>query len=242
MTSNSSNRVAIMQPYIFPYIGYIHLVYLSDKFVFYDDVTFIKHGWINRNNIVLSGREHRFSIPMTNLSSNVLIKDSLTFNMSSYKKKLLKQIALSYNQSSYKNSVLDYVDDVLNLSSPSISELAISSIKKFFEYVGINKDFYKSSDRFAHTIGLGRVERLVSITKELNSNTYINLKGGSSLYSKKEFANKGVNLYFIESLPFTYRQCNLKDSHFIKNLSIIDIMMNLSADEIRSKLASCILI
>ena len=44
-------KVAIMQPYLFPYIGYFQLIAAVDKFVVYDDVNFIKGGWINRNNI-----------------------------------------------------------------------------------------------------------------------------------------------------------------------------------------------
>jgi hypothetical protein len=40
-------KLAIMQPYFFPYLGYLQLIFASDKFVFYDDVNYIKGGWIN---------------------------------------------------------------------------------------------------------------------------------------------------------------------------------------------------
>jgi hypothetical protein len=71
-----SKRIAVMQPYVFPYIGYMNLVKASDKFVFYDDVNFIKKGWINRNRIMLMGESYRFSIPLKQQSQNVLIKDT----------------------------------------------------------------------------------------------------------------------------------------------------------------------
>ncbi|MDB0011798.1 WbqC family protein, partial [Crocinitomicaceae bacterium] len=63
-------KVAIMQPYLFPYIGYFQLINSVDKFVIYDDVNYIKKGWINRNNILINGRSFLFSIPLVNVSQN----------------------------------------------------------------------------------------------------------------------------------------------------------------------------
>ena len=48
--------VGVMQPYLFPYLGYYQLVNHCDKFVFYDDVNFITRGYINRNNILSQGK------------------------------------------------------------------------------------------------------------------------------------------------------------------------------------------
>ncbi|MCK4814823.1 WbqC family protein, partial [bacterium] len=63
-------KLAIMQPYFMPYIGYFQLINAVDKFVFLDDVTFIKQGWINRNRILLNDKEHLFSVPIKDISSN----------------------------------------------------------------------------------------------------------------------------------------------------------------------------
>ncbi|MDX9930187.1 MAG: WbqC family protein, partial [Bacteroidales bacterium] len=38
-----------MQPYIFPYLGYFQLIQSVDRFVLYDDVNYVKGGWVNRN-------------------------------------------------------------------------------------------------------------------------------------------------------------------------------------------------
>ena len=45
-------KVAIMQPYFLPYIGYLQLLNSVDKFILYDDIEYTKKGWINRNRIV----------------------------------------------------------------------------------------------------------------------------------------------------------------------------------------------
>ena len=63
-------KVAIMQPYLFPYIGYYQLIKAVDSFVLLDDVNYIKKGWINRNRILLNGSPHLFTMPLEKASQN----------------------------------------------------------------------------------------------------------------------------------------------------------------------------
>jgi len=65
--------IAIMQPYLFPYIGYFQLLASVDRFVVYDDVTFIKQGWINRNRMLINGQAAFFTVPLEHQSSAVAI-------------------------------------------------------------------------------------------------------------------------------------------------------------------------
>lgn len=44
-------RIAVQQPYFYPYLGYFKLISSVDKFVFFNDVQYIRRGWINRNRI-----------------------------------------------------------------------------------------------------------------------------------------------------------------------------------------------
>ena len=64
-------KISIMQPYFVPYIGYFQMVNAVDTFVFYDNVTYIKNGWINRNRIKGG---NILTIPIKNQSSNILMK------------------------------------------------------------------------------------------------------------------------------------------------------------------------
>lgn len=91
-------KLAIMQPYFMPYIGYFQLINAVDKFIFYDDVTFIKQGWINRNQILINNQPSMFSIPLSNASSHVLIKDVLISENTylKWKKSFLNSIKFSY--------------------------------------------------------------------------------------------------------------------------------------------------
>ena len=225
-----------MQPYVFPYIGYMNLVKASDKFVFYDDVNFIKKGWINRNRIMLTGEPYRFSIPLKKQSQNVLIKDTEISDLAKFSDKFIQQLGSSYKNSPYRDSVLDYVREVLTSRHESISDVAISSVELFFKYLGIKKSFHYSSKEFSNTRGLEKAERLIKITESLNSADYINAIDGSSLYGKEFFATRGVKLGFIKPSLIPYKHCNASDSNFTPGLSIIDIMMNLSEQDIHSQL------
>src|SRR5208337_2720295 len=69
-------RLAIMQPYIFPYIGYYHLIESSSTIVFYDDVNYIKRGWINKNRIINNDKDYLFTVPLISASQNRLINET----------------------------------------------------------------------------------------------------------------------------------------------------------------------
>jgi len=233
-----TDNIAVMQPYAFPYIGYMNLVNASDKFVFYDDVNFIKKGWINRNSILLFGSPYRFSIPLKGQSQNRLIKDIRVNELEKFTDDFLKKLSSSYKNSIFKSAVLDYVRQVLGDPRQSISELAINSVKLFFKYVGVEKKFLVSSQKFSHTQDLGRLERLISINNILGSTNYINAISGVKLYNSADFLSRGIDIKYVKPILLSYEHCNRRNNTFYSSLSIIDIMMNLSEGEIRNQLDS----
>src|SRR6476646_4989685 len=66
--SNPRLRAGIMQPYFFPYIGYFQLIEAVDLFIVYDEIKYTKKGWINRNRMLVNGRDVLFSLPLKNAS------------------------------------------------------------------------------------------------------------------------------------------------------------------------------
>ncbi|HAQ27933.1 MAG TPA: hypothetical protein DCQ80_18530, partial [Pseudomonas sp.] len=48
--------VSMMQPYLFPYLGYFQLIAHSDAFVLGDDLQYVKASWINRNRVLVNGQ------------------------------------------------------------------------------------------------------------------------------------------------------------------------------------------
>lgn len=88
-------KLAIMQPYLFPYLGYYQLMSSVDKFIIYDDVSYIKNGWINRNRILVNGNAHYFTVPV--IGGVVIIKLILS-KLTRQKKRLSIKSLLQLNK------------------------------------------------------------------------------------------------------------------------------------------------
>ena len=48
----TNKKVAVMQPYFLPYIGYFQLISAVDEFIVYDNIQFSKKGWFHRNRML----------------------------------------------------------------------------------------------------------------------------------------------------------------------------------------------
>ena len=210
-----------MQPYFFPYIGYFQLINAVDIFVIYDDVNFIKRGWINRNRILVDGSADFFIVPCKKVSQNKLINETETALDENEKTKLLKTFYYAYHKAPYFDAVFKLVEETLNKDFRTIAHLATESIMAVCKYLDIKTRIISSSVIFNNHL-LKKADRLIDICKKLNANTYINPIGGANIYTKKDFMDRGVNLYFLESKLITYRQFI---QPFVPWLSIVDILM-----------------
>ncbi|MCB0460438.1 MAG: WbqC family protein [Flavobacteriaceae bacterium] len=222
-------KAAIVQPYIFPYVGYFQLVNAVDLFVFYDDVHFINRGWIHRNHILVNGTSFLFSIPCAKKSQNKLINEIKVKNSEKHIEKLIHTVKEQYKRAPFYNDVYPMVERTLLLMDKdiTISEMAIRSVKEVCDYLGIEKKFVVSSETYFDSRSLSRDERIISICNECGATDYINPIGGQELYCKKFFKDRGIRLNFLESQPFRYKQFK---NEFVPNLSIIDVLMFNSID------------
>lgn len=213
-----------MQPYLFPYIGYYQLAYASDVFIFYDDVSYIKQSYINRNNILVNGKTLRFTLPVLGASSNVLI-ESLDFSSS---KKILRTIEQAYKNSPYFDEVFPIIEFVFNQENRSITHINSLSIQVVFDYLDIKRKFMIAS-HIQYDRDKNRADRLIELANIHGCNHYINSPGGKTLYEKDYFKNKGIELSFIDTKIKIYNQIS---DEFVPYLSMIDILMNCSKKEV----------
>jgi hypothetical protein len=226
-------KVAIMQPYLFPYLGYFQLIQAVDSFVFYDDVNFIKKGWIHRNRILVDGKEHLITFSCIGISQNRSINEVGVDTRDKAYQKILKTILLNYKSAPYFEEIFPLVENVLTKEYDSISSLSIESIKEVCRYIGLNINFYTSSLDFSESKGLERADRLIDITKSLNVTKYINVYGGKELYEKQYFLKNGIELNFLKAQLNSYKQFQ---EPFCPGLSIIDVLMFNDVDTIKKKL------
>lgn len=218
-----------MQPYAFPYIGYFNLLEASDKIVFYDDVNYIKRGWINRNRILLNGTDYLFTIPVHKASQNKLIKEIEPKIDDKFLNKFYSQIETAYKKAPFYNETIKIIEQVINRKHQNIADLAIESIVSVYKYLGRDIAWVKSSECSPDTKHLDKADRLITIAKDMGCEHYINALGGKELYNKNYFQNKGVKLSFLQPKDIYYRQFG---SDFVPNLSIIDVLMFNSSEKV----------
>ena len=216
-------KIAIMQPYFMPYIGYFQLIYTVDKFIFYDDVTFIKQGWINRNQILINNQANMFSVPLANASSHTLIKDVLisTNRYEKWKKSFLSSIIFSYKKAKNYEQVRILIESILFEPPESVSEFAIKSIVEVSKYLDITTEFAICSESYSNTHLSGQ-DRVLDICKQEGATIYINPIGGMDLYSESVFLAQNTDLFFIKTQNVRYKQYS---AEFVPFLSIIDVLM-----------------
>jgi hypothetical protein len=217
---------AVMQPYLFPYLGYYQLVNAVDRFVFYDDVTFIKGGYINRNNILSNGKVQRFTIPVPGMSPNRLIN---TLKFDKNVKKTLKSIEQSYKKAPYFKLIFPLIESVLNDKNRNVEHVCAKSISLVFEYLGLKKSFCFSSE-LQYNRDLCAADKLIAMAYVLKSSDYINSPGGKLLYDKEYFSFNRVKLSFIEVNDYAYSQGS---TDFIPHLSMIDVLMWNEIEEVK---------
>ena len=224
-----TTAIAIMHPYLFAYIGYWQLINSVDTFVILDDVNYRKRGFINRNNILIDGKAHRFTLHLKALSQNKLISE---IEIGNNGEKILKSITLAYKKAPYFHDVFPLIKSILEYSEKNLAKFISNSLEEISNYLELDTRFIYSSD-IEKDNNLKGQDKLINICEILNAKQYINLIGGQVLYSKEKFKEYDIELNFIESEIIEYRQLK---NEFVPYLSIIDIMMFNSKDEVKEML------
>jgi hypothetical protein len=224
-------KVGIMQPYFLPYIGYFQLIAAVDRFVVYDNIKYTKKGWINRNRLLQNGGDAVFSLPLKKDSDSLDVRERRLAE-DFHRQKLVNQFAGAYRGAPHFDSGIELVRKVVVNPDANLFEYIHSSIVAVCHYLGITTEIEISSNVPADHGAKGE-DRVLSICKALGASVYINTIGGIELYSRSHFAGEGIELKFIRPRPFEYPQLG---SAFVPWLSIIDVIMFNSVDEIRSSL------
>lgn len=223
--------IGIMQPYFFPYIGYFQLIKKVDIFVIADDLHYIKNSFINKNFILLNHEAFRLSLQLKGASQNKLINE---IEVGSNNSKLLETIRRAYKKAPYFNDVFPLIEEIMLSKENNLARFLGDSLMKISNYLGIEVEILYSS-KIEKDNSLKYEERIIDICKRLEGKHYINAIGGKTLYSKENFRKEDLTLQFISSPPYVYKQFN---DNFIPDLSMIDLMMFNSKDNLTQLLDS----
>ncbi|MNJ15801.1 WbqC-like protein family protein [compost metagenome] len=213
-------KLAIMQPYFLPYIGYFQLIASVDKFVVYDNIKYTKKGWINRNRMLKSGTDTTFSLALKNDSDSLDIRArALAENFN--REKLLNQFSGAYRKAPYFEQTFPVLEEIVHHDDDNLFRYLHHSIVRLCGHLSINTDIQISSS-VPVDHDLKGADKVMALCNALGASTYINSIGGTELYDRHTFQTSNLTLRFLRSQPFQYRQF---DAAFVPWLSIVDVMM-----------------
>ena len=224
-------RIAIMQPYFFPYIGYFQLIHAVDEFILYDNIEFSKKGWINRNRILINGKAAYITLPLKKTSDFLDIRERyLAESWDKERIKMLNRIFGVYKKSSNFEKVFPLIEVILMNEKRNLFGFIQNSIEKVTELLGIETPKIVSSN-LPINHNLRSEEKVIEICKVRGASKYLNPIGGLNLYNASFFKREDINLQFIKTEDIQYRQF---DNRFVPSLSIIDVMMFNTEEKIRA--------
>ena len=218
-------KLGIMQPYFMPYIGYFQLIKSVDKYVIYDDVNFIKSGWINRNRILLNGEIFMIHLPMQGAGSFKKINE---INIGKNKEKVLSIIEQAYRKAPCYSQVIPLISDIIRYDNENLALFLSNSIIKIARYLHIETEILLSSE-IKKDNDLKAQDKVKAICGILGATEYNNAIGGQELYDKSDFSAHKIDLKFLKTEMVPYPQFK---NEFIPSLSIIDVLMFNSVDKI----------
>ena len=215
-------KLGIMQPYFFPYIGYWQLMNAVDTYVIYDDVAFIKNGWINRNRILINQEARYFNLPISGAGSFVLIKDVALSQDEKAIQKLVKTVEMAYKRAPYFKDIMPLLEEIMCFQSEKMIDFLEHHIRMIANFLDMNTNLLLSSRDVDKDETLKAHFKVLDICQKLKATEYYNAIGGQELYDKAFFSENKVNLFFLKTGDVRYQQYR---NDFVPNLSIVDVLM-----------------
>jgi hypothetical protein len=225
-------RLAIMQPYVLPYIGYWQLMGAVDRFVVYDNIKYTKKGWINRNRLLLNGQDATFSLPLAQGSDSLNV-DQRELASSFDRRKLVNQFVGAYRKAPQFDAALPLLERVLLNPATNLFDYLWHGIHAVRNHLGLQTELVRSSAIAIDHEGLKAQDKVLALCEALGASTYINAIGGLELYRREAFAARGIELRFHKAHPIEYGQFG---SPFVPWLSIVDVLMFNPATTVQSML------
>ena len=218
MPMSPGKTLAVMQPYLLPYLPYFQLIGAVDEFVVLDDVNFINRGWINRNNILLGNQSHRITLQLQGASQNKLIN---AIRVGDNAEKLLGTLRHAYLRAPNFARVYPVLESAFMQSEKNLARYLVTALEVTCRSLGIATPFLFSSD-IEVSEGAAGQRRILDICRQQGAQRYINPIGGRELYDRSAFSAAGIELFFLQGEPEPYPQYA---EPFLPGLSVIDAMM-----------------
>jgi hypothetical protein len=236
-------KIAVMQPYFFPYIGYFQCIHAVDTYILFDNLNFIKKKWVHRNRILINGQPNYLMVNIAQKSSYKKIREITLIDDTFWRKKNLKKIFLSYKSASYFDEIYPLIESMMLYDSQSLAEFNANLIQQICSALEINTRIIPNStpydfieEKLANPSSLDvykqqyqlndyslKVVRILELCMFEKASTFVNAIGGQTLYKIDEFKKNGIDLLFVNTHDYAYQQ---HSTIFHPHLSIIDVLFH----------------
>ena len=217
-------KLAIMQPYFFPYIGYWQLIHASDRFVLFDDAQYMRHGWVNRNRILKPGGGWQYIlVPLKKHEVTDSIKNVYAHPEKKWKELIIAQLAHYKKKARYFDEASTLVSEILfSNNEQSIAAINLNIISQLSTYLDIKKEIIQSSEQSFDYTDVGDAgDWALRISEQMGASEYINPASGAKLFDREKFSSSNIKLSFLKPHEIIYSQ----RGDFEPSLSIIDVLM-----------------
>lgn len=222
-------KVAVMQPYFIPYIGYFQLVHSCDLLIYYIDIQFPMRSWINRNRLMVNGSPKFTTIPIAHHKLDTEIRDiTIADGFERVRRKTLGRFDHNYVSAPFKGAARSLLASVLELDEPNLVEFLVHGLSCIYSELALETNTLSSSELLIDPSLTGQ-ERVIAIARAVGADTYINLPGGRSLYEPSAFEEAGITLQFVDPvIPAN----EIEGGVSFPRMSIIDTIAHLGVDEV----------
>lgn len=228
-----ARTIAMMQPYLFPYLGYFQLIAAADVFVLGDDLQYIRAGWVNRNRILCNGEARLITFPLKKDHFALpIMQRQLADNFSEEASRVINLMTQCYRKAPYFAQVMPLIERLIRFPQQNLALYVEHSIRELCSYLQIITPILRGSDvKLASCTD--KQDRVINTAHTFSATTVLNPIGGMTLYDRDHFAHNGLLLRFFKMDPIVYPQYA---DPFVANLSIIDVLMFNSLERVQELL------
>lgn len=230
-------KLGIMQPYLFPYIGYFQLMNYVDKWIVFNDIQFIDKGWINRNRILhpdINKQWQYLTIPLAGKKQFDKITDISLKPSEEWRETILGKLSIYKKKAPFFHRTSEFVADCLMSTESNLSNFVSDVLIKTATHLSIQTPIYIQTQMDLDLLEITHPgEWALRISEKMGADEYINPHSGYEIFEEKDFEKSGIKLNFIKPRLTPYIQ---RRTGFVAGLSIIDVMMWNSEEEIHEML------
>jgi WbqC-like protein family len=230
-------KLAIMQPYFFPYLGHFALISHCEKWVVFDITQYTPKSWMSRNRVLHPRKGWNYvSVPLANASISIKTAQAEILSFAELAPSLLGKLSHYRKRAPFYAPVERLIEEIFSMPTDSLVALNVRALDAVCRYLGIRFNHALASES---DLALPAIDHpggwAPAISRSLDATEYINPISGRSIFRQVDFDAAGVALKFLHFRNFVYRT---DPYQFEEGLSILDVMMWNEPAVIREAIAS----